>query len=110
MATPVFQACCAAGQAKFRQLTPLPEQIVNLLKDNDAESKEFKEDIRSYNSALSFASINAALDRRYANNQHGAYALRIHGGVYHLMSSALILEKNNAVQKPRFAQIYIFDS
>jgi hypothetical protein len=30
MATPVFQACCAAGQAILRQLAPLPEQIVNL--------------------------------------------------------------------------------
>ncbi|GAN11735.1 hypothetical protein MAM1_0874c11320 [Mucor ambiguus] len=110
MATPVFQACCAAGQVILRKLAQLPEQIVNLLKNNDAESKEFKENIRSYNFALSFASMNANLDRRYAKNQHGAYAFRIHGGVYHLMSSALILKKNNAVQQPHFAQIYIFDS
>ncbi|GAN11542.1 hypothetical protein MAM1_0673d11108 [Mucor ambiguus] len=38
MASPVFQACCAAGQAILRQLTPLPEQIVNLRKNNDAEN------------------------------------------------------------------------
>ncbi|GAN06831.1 hypothetical protein MAM1_0137c06321 [Mucor ambiguus] len=54
--------------------------------------------------------MNADLDRRYADNQHGAYAFRIHGGVCHLMSSVLISEKDNAVQQPRFAQIYIFDS
>ena len=30
MATPVFQACCAAGQAILSQLAPLPEQIANL--------------------------------------------------------------------------------
>ncbi|GAN02592.1 hypothetical protein MAM1_0024c02036 [Mucor ambiguus] len=110
MATPEFQVCCAAGQAMLRPLEPLPDQIATLLKNNDARSKEFKENIRSYNSALSFASMNADLDRRYANNQHGAYAFRIHGGVYHLMSSSLIPDESNVVQQPRFAQIYIFDS
>ncbi|GAN11725.1 conserved hypothetical protein [Mucor ambiguus] len=110
MATPVFQAYCATGQAILRQLAPLPEQIVNLLKNNDSESKQFKENIRSYNSALSFASMNADLDRWYANNQHEVYAFRIHDGVCYLISSALIPENNNAVQQPRFAQIYIFDS
>ena len=54
--------------------------------------------------------MNANLDRRYANEEYGAYAFRIHGSVHHLMSPELIPNRGNIVQQPRFAQIYIFDS
>jgi len=54
--------------------------------------------------------MNAKLDRRYANKEHGAYAFRIHESVYHLMSPELIPNTDNIIQQPRFAQIYIFDS
>ncbi|GAN03912.1 conserved hypothetical protein [Mucor ambiguus] len=65
--------------------------------------------MRSYNSALSFAFMIVDLDRRYANEKHDAYAFRIHGSVHHLMSPELIPNPNNAIQQPRFAQIYICD-
>ena len=111
MLIPKFQICCAAGQAILKPLEPLPEVIVNLIKNNDAQSKEFKKNIRTYNSALSFTSTNANLDGRYANDQHGAYAFRIHGSVHHLMSSSLMPHENDDfIQQPKFAQIYIFDS
>jgi hypothetical protein len=86
ISNPKFQMCCAAGQAVLPPLNPIPEVIVDLLKKNDAQSKEFKQKIRTYNSALSFTSMNADPDQRYSNNQRGAYAFRIHGSVYHLMS------------------------
>jgi hypothetical protein len=54
--------------------------------------------------------MNVDLDRRYANEKHGAYAFRIHGSVHHLISPELIPSSNNAIQQPRFAQTYIFDS
>lgn len=101
---PEFQTCCAAGKAVLRPLEPYPDVIVvDLLRNDSAEANEFKQNIRTYNSALSFTSMNADLDRRYANEQHGAYAFRIQGGVYHLMNSTLIPGENNVIQQPQFA-------
>ncbi|EPB92445.1 hypothetical protein HMPREF1544_00743, partial [Mucor circinelloides 1006PhL] len=54
-------------------------------------------------------SSNTISDRRYANEEHGAYAFRIHGSVHHRKSLELISNSNNLIQQPRFAQIYIFD-
>ncbi|GAN06978.1 hypothetical protein MAM1_0143d06468 [Mucor ambiguus] len=54
--------------------------------------------------------MNVDLERRYVNEKHGAYAFRIHGSVHHLMSPELIPNPNNAIQPPKFAQIYIIDS
>ncbi|GAN06964.1 hypothetical protein MAM1_0143d06454 [Mucor ambiguus] len=54
--------------------------------------------------------MNVDLERRYANEKHGAYAFRIHGSVHHLMGPELIANPKNDIQKPRFAQIYIIDS
>ncbi|KAI8641632.1 hypothetical protein BD408DRAFT_317004, partial [Parasitella parasitica] len=107
---PIFQMCCAAVQAMVAPLRPLPATIVDYLTRNDTVGKEFLKNIRTYNYALSFTLMNADLDRRYANEEHGAYAFRIHGSVHHLISPALISNKNNIIQQPRFAQIYIFDS
>ncbi|CEP19327.1 hypothetical protein [Parasitella parasitica] len=54
--------------------------------------------------------MNAELDRRYANEEHGAYAFRIHGSVHHLLGPELIPKESNIIQQLRFAQINIFDS
>ncbi|GAN04628.1 hypothetical protein MAM1_0069d04089 [Mucor ambiguus] len=56
-----------------------------------------KQGIRSYNSALSSTSMNVDLDKRYANEKHGAYAFRIHASAHHLMSPELIPNPNNAI-------------
>ncbi|KAK4509475.1 uncharacterized protein ATC70_007827 [Mucor velutinosus] len=105
-ASPTFQICCQDGQAILKPVHHFPELIVNLLSSNDDVSKEFKSNIRAYNSALSFTSMNATLDQSVANNQNGAYAFRIHGSVYHLMSSTLMPANDT---RPKFAQMYIFD-
>ena len=111
VSAPIFQMCCAEGEALLAPSSrTLPPIIVDLLTRNDAIAKEFKHDIRSYNSALSFTSMNADLDRRYANEEHDAYAFRIHRSVHHRMIPELIPNLNNAIQQSRFGQIYIFDS
>ncbi|GAN11397.1 hypothetical protein MAM1_0580d10959 [Mucor ambiguus] len=76
----------------------------------NAIAKELKQSIRSYNPALSFTFMIVDLDRRYANEKHGAYAFCIHESAHHLMSPELIPSPNNAIQQPQFAQIYISDS
>ncbi|CEP07408.1 hypothetical protein, partial, partial [Parasitella parasitica] len=110
---PSFQMCCSNGKAILRPVSTIPTAIANLLRGNSNECKEFKKNIRSYNSALSFTSMNANLDRTVANNISGAYAFRIHGSVHHLMSSSLVPSddmSSTATSQPKFAQIYIFDT
>ncbi|KAL7327789.1 hypothetical protein PS15p_212283 [Mucor circinelloides] len=87
VSAPIFQMYCTEGDALLALSRTLPSIIVGLLTRNDAIAKEFKYDIRSYNSALCFTSINADLDRRYANEKHGAYAFRIHVSVHYRMST-----------------------
>ncbi|CEP07869.1 hypothetical protein [Parasitella parasitica] len=79
-----FHMCCQDGQAIFQPLHAFTDVISNLLRGNDAISKDFKNNIRTYNSALSFTSMNAKLDQRYTY-------------------STLIPESDSR-------QIYIFDS
>ncbi|CEP09841.1 hypothetical protein [Parasitella parasitica] len=77
------------------------------------ERKEFKKNIRSYNSVLSFTSVNANLDRTVANNISRAYTFRINGSVHHLMTSFLVPSdgmSSIATSQPKFAQIYIFET
>ena len=107
-ANPKFQMCCQDGQVIPEPVHSLPNTIADLLWVNNNASKEFKLNIRTYNLVLSLTSMNADLDQRYANNSEtSAYAFLIHGSAHHLMSSTLIPEDNF---RPKFAQIYIFDS
>lgn len=77
--TPKFQSCCEDGKVILRPSKPNPDVIAKFLRNNAGDSKEFKQNIRSYNSALSFTLMNADLDRNYVNSRHGAYAFRIRG-------------------------------
>ena len=64
--------------------------------------------IRSYNNAVSFTSLGAKLDRAITDNINGAgvYTFRIHGALHHSMGSLL----PPPGERPRFAQVYMFDS
>jgi hypothetical protein len=109
-----FQTCCGDGKCILPNVKPIPESIANLLRGNDNTSKEFRKNIRIYNSATSFTSMNADLDRSVADSRSGAYAFRTHGSVHHLISTTLIPPSQGAnestANRPKFAQIYIFDS
>lgn len=112
MRNPRFQICCSDGKSVCKPLDPLPEVLANLLRGDDEKSREFERNVKSYNSALSFTSINASLDQSLANLRVGAYTFRIHGSVHHLISNSLTPGNNNdgQQQRPQFAQIYFFDS
>ncbi|GAN04457.1 hypothetical protein MAM1_0064c03917 [Mucor ambiguus] len=42
----------------------------------------------------------AFIDKRYANEKHGAYAFRIHESAHHLMNPEPIPNPNSAIQQP----------
>lgn len=58
-------------------LAPLRHIPAEVLTRDGTIAKEFKDDTTTYNSALSLTSMNAELNRRFANEEHSAYAFRI---------------------------------
>jgi hypothetical protein len=54
---------------------------------NEANAKDFRQHIRSYNSALAFTFVGANLDTTVA--QPGNYTYRLRGELYYRMGSLL---------------------
>lgn len=96
---PKFQLCCADSRAISVPLRPVPEVLAALLCGNSEECEEFRTNIRTFNSALSFTSMNAELDHQYTNSRGGAYSFRIHGTVHHLISSSLTPDSSDIVNE-----------
>ena len=76
---------------------------MHLLTATDSRGKAFREHIRTYNSALAFASLGVNLDKELAIARCVVYTFRIHGVVHHYIGQ-LIPRPGEA---PSFAQIYI---
>jgi len=84
-------------------LAPPLEPLRWLLTRNEADAKDFRQRIRSYNNALAFTYVGANLDTSVA--QPGNYTYRLRGELYHKMGS-LLPQPSKA---PKFAQLYISD-
>ncbi len=101
---PQFTLCCAQGKVRLPPLAPPPEPLRRLLIGNEADAKDFRQRIRSYNNALAFTSVGPNLDTSVA--QPGNYTYHLHGELYHRMGSLL----PQPGEAPKFAQLYISDS
>ena len=97
----VSNLCCFNGSVVLPEISQPPELIKNLLKN-----KDFQDNIRGYNGALSFTSLGVELDEKYSNNRTGTYTFRIHGSVFHRIGS--LFPTNNS--KPKFKQILFHDT
>ena len=81
-----------------------PSFMTDLLANNrDPYTKNFRAHIRSYNSALSFASMGANI---VTPTGSGPYCFKTHGQVYHSTSH---LHPRNGIA-PKYAQLYVLDS
>jgi hypothetical protein len=100
---PQFALCCAQGKVTLPPLAPPPELLKWLFTSNEADAKDFRQRIRSYNNALAFTSMGANLDTSVA--QPSNYTYRLHGELYHRMGS-LLPQLGEAL---KFAQLYISD-
>ncbi|CAF1394809.1 unnamed protein product [Rotaria sordida] len=98
-----FKQCCHYGSVQLPELLPYPDEIKALLQGTDVESKNFRENIRSYNSALAFASMGAEIDLPQG---FGPYCFRIHGQIYHRIGPL----HPGPGQRAHFGQLYILDS
>jgi len=94
--------CCHNGKVQLPPLSPYPEELNNLLCSGDEQSKNFQDNIRQYNSALSFASFGAQVV--YPPGR-GPYTFRLHGQIYHRTGSLHPGES----EKPIYNQLYIIE-
>jgi len=101
---PQFTLCCAQGKVRLPPLAAPSGPLRWLLIGYEADAKDFRQRIRSYNNALAFTSMGANLDTSVA--QPGNYTYRLRGELYHRMGSLL----PQPGEAPKFAQLYINDS
>jgi hypothetical protein len=70
------------------------------------KSTHFFKNIRRFNCALSFASINP-IPERYNAQSRGPTCVKVHGNVTFLVNKALLAE---AAEQPSYTQLYLIDS
>ncbi|CAB5131644.1 unnamed protein product [Rhizophagus irregularis] len=85
---PVFSTYCAKGKVILPFLQELPSPLNILLTRTDLRSCTFRQNIRMYNSALSFTSIGAKINQQITGTS-GIYTFRIHRKMYHRIGSLL---------------------
>ncbi|OAD67606.1 hypothetical protein PHYBLDRAFT_173938 [Phycomyces blakesleeanus NRRL 1555(-)] len=107
--SPTFSMCCNKGKHVLPQIEPTPTGIAELLNYRTRDGKKFLENIRSYNSTMSFTSLGAKIDTSVGNNINGAYNFRIHGTICHRIGSILPVTESD-IAHSKFAQIYIYNS
>ena len=106
-----FTSCCRKGKVKLPNPKDAngnnlnyPEFLRKLLFDvTNPSCTHFRENIRSYNSAVSFASLGAKIVELPGR---GPYVFKVHGQTYHRTSHLQPLDD----QVPQFAQLHVFDS
>ena len=99
-----FKSCCHKGKIKLERKDPFPTFLENLMTNqNDPFHHNYMDQIRSYNSALSFASMGATT---VSIPGHGPYVFKVQGQVYHRTSH---VEPING-ETPKYAQLYVVDS
>ncbi|KAF4530354.1 hypothetical protein B566_EDAN018479, partial [Ephemera danica] len=94
--------CCQHGAISLSQFSTPPPFLQHLLSSTDQQSKQFRANIRKYNTLFSFASLGANVDEQVSR---GPYVFKVHGTIYHNQSSILTREG----RRPAFAQLYILD-
>ena len=82
-----------------------PSLLRTLLEGDDPRARSFRQDIRAYNSALAFTSVNYTKDTR-TDLSRGLHCFQIHGDLFHLQGP---LEPGSQ-ELPAFAQLFFYDS
>ena len=94
-----FMICCQSGHVMLPTLPPssTARHII--------DQANFLDNIRMYNSILSFTSMGGSIDHSVMDGSV-PYSVRISGNNYHWIGSWLSVQG----QKPKFAQLYVYDT
>ena len=101
-----YTICCGKGKVFLEQPARAPQPLHDLFFNDDAKSKNFKKNIRTYNSMFSFTSMGGKVDDKINRQGRAPYVFRLHGETYHSIGS--LLPESGAT--PKFAQLYIYDT
>jgi hypothetical protein len=103
---PKFGTCCFSGKVQIHRLHDLPLKLLDLFRGQDDISKNFRQHIRNYNSALAMTSLGC--QQNHAINRAGAgpYVFKVQGSLYHETGSLM----GGQGIAPKYAQLYIHDS
>jgi hypothetical protein len=97
--------CCHGGTILLNTIEMHPDIVFYMTNADDANSKNFRSNIRSYNSAMAFASMGAQVDEK-VTRRAGPFCYRIHGQIYHKTSG---LHPNEG-ETAKYSQLYILDT
>ncbi|KAL6516143.1 hypothetical protein OROGR_019448 [Orobanche gracilis] len=100
-----FSLCCMKGKVQLPYLPKPPTLLHDLLTDKDPRSKNFKENIRKYNSMFAFTSMGGKVQTSI-NDGGGPPQFVLSGQNFHRIGSLI----PHAGQSPKFAQLYIYDT
>lgn len=104
---PKFSICCSEGKIKVPFLRDPPLLLHNLLDYNgDRRSKVFRENIKIVNAMFSFTLTGAKLHRTF-NDGRGPYTFHLNGHNHHRIGCLFPTHDDG---RPRFSQLYIYDT
>ncbi len=100
-----YSLCCGYGKVKVPPIKPPPPILQQLLTENSETSKNFRSNIRCYNSALALSSIGVELGTTFKFDYRGPWIYKISGQVYHSLGTIF----PNCNSSPVFSQLYVYD-
>ena len=103
---PLFGMCCGDGSITLPAPAPAPEPLQRFFSASTPEGRNFRENIRQYNVALSFTSLGAQIDDSVNRGGGGPPVFKIHGELHHQIGSLLPPHGKT----PVYAQLYVIDS
>jgi len=103
---PLFGMCCGDGSITLPAPAPAPEPLQRFFSASTPEGRNFRENIRQYNAALSFTSLGAQIDDSVNRGGGGPPVFKIHGELHHQIGSLLPPHGKT----PVYAQLYVIDS
>lgn len=98
---PIFSTCCQRGEVDLPLLPEPPSFLQSVLEGTNAQSKDFRSNIRQYNMSLAFTSLGVTQDQLV--NHHGGWVFLISGELCHLIGS---LQPDDG-EDPSYTQLYM---
>lgn len=102
--SPKFSHCCHGGKVLLPSLPAPPDFLRSLFTENTSVSREFRERVRQYNSALAFTSF-IAKDTNDNSGGGGPWVWKTGYTIYHQIGTFLPL----AGKSPKYSQLYFYD-
>ncbi|GER54009.1 pyrophosphate--fructose 6-phosphate1-phosphotransferase subunit alpha [Striga asiatica] len=96
--------CCDNGKVKLSPIE-VPDELYELFTSQTEEGKQFRINIRLFNSMFSFTSLGVKLDKELASARQGIYTFRAQGVVYHDLPSLWPKEDG-----PEYFQLYFVET